>query len=550
MINQARLAALQRAARVITEPVSLPPPIKGWNTRDAFEAMDPLEAIRLDNWYPDYAGCEIRHGSQVFATTDGVGAVQTLAVWRSGGTSAMIAAVSGQWWDVSAGFGGGRPVIGSGYASDWWAQANFAGRIFLCNGHDGIKVWQGPAIGSGVIEDAGFTIDPLSGFDPAHGDTFNGVYVAHNRLFFWNGNDPGFWYGELLAITGVLTYFPFDRLVPTGAAMVAMSTLTYDGGTGIADYSIFILSTGEMLSYSGTDPSNPGNWALTGVYIIAPPVAPQGFPVRGVFRYGGDVYNITSSDYAKLTQLLAALQAGTMPPRSKVSGAVIEAVGQARHLPGWQAVYWGYRRRLLFNVPLPEGGFVQHVYNPQTDAWCRYTGLPAYCWVVWGDRLFFGAPGGSVIEHGVGSTDGLVHTTQPWDITPWDQEAWGRQVKNPIAAFAQQSWNLFGTPLEKRVSAVRPIMQSSQGSLSFEFSLGFDYRDPSVTVAVDRDAEASPWDTSAWDSSPWSAEFAVDNQWHIAGGNGSVISIAVAATRRNPMHWLRSDLRIEKGSAL
>jgi hypothetical protein len=550
-IGRARLAQRQRAARVTTLPNSLPPPLKGWNARDPFEAMDPQDAVGLINFYPDYAGCVTRDGCAVYSSTDDVSPVQTLAVWRQGASSAMVAASGGQLYDVS------NPtvqsIIGTGpYKSDWWAWANFNGYLFLTNGQDAIQQWQGPA--GPAVTAAGFTLDPSFGFDPA--TAMAGVTVKHNRLLFWTGQDCGFWYThDVLAIAGPLEYFDFSQSVPDGAAVVAIETLTYDGGTGIADYTIFILSTGEMLSYSGTDPSNPENWALVGLYVIAAPVGGaevsglNSYPNRATLRYGGDVYVITSSDHAKLSQLIMALRLGQMPPRSKVSQAVVDAVGAARTLPGWQVIFWGYRRRIIFNIPQPDGTFDQHVYNPALDAWARYVGIPAICWVVWGDRLFFGTPQGMVVEHGVGSADWVYWYRVPWDTTKWDSSRWSVQEQNPINATAQQAWNLFGTPLEKRVAAVRPVVQSV-GAADFSFSLGFDYNAPSVTIEINQASLRSPWDTSPWDTSLWSDETTVDSQWNVAGGDGSAISLMVGAAGIQQLTWVRTDIRLEPGHAL
>lgn len=553
-IGRARLVQQQRAQRRLTLPTSLPPPLKGWNARDPFEAMDAQDAITLDNWYPDYGGCRTRDGCAVYASTDSASPVPTLAVWRHGASSALVAASARQLWDVSDGFTGtGNPVIGSGYQSDWWASANFNGWLFLVNGADPPQQWQGPT--SGDAAPAGFTLDPTAGFDPSYINAMTGVTVKHNRLFFWTGRDPGFWYGPLLGIAGQLSYFPFDQLVPDGAALVAVETLTYDGGTGIADYTIFILSTGEMLSYYGTDPSNPDNWALVGLYVIAAPVGgaevsgENAWPNRGTLRYGGDVYVITSSDHAKLSQLIIALKLGQMPPRSKVSQAVADAVGEGRTLPGWQVIFWGYRRRLLFNIPNPDGTFDQHVYNPALDAWSRYVGIPAMCWAVWGDRLFFGTPRGMIVEHGVGSSDQFYWYRVPWNTTPWNASRWSQQVENPINATAQQAWNLLGTPLEKRIAAVRPVIQSI-GAADFTFSLGYDYANPSVTIAVNQANLRSPWNTSPWNTSPWSDTATVDSLWHVAGGDGSAVSLMVGAAGVQQLTWVRTDLRLEPGQAL
>jgi hypothetical protein len=293
-----------------------------------------------------------------------------------------------------------------------------------------------------------------------------------------------------------------------------------------------------MLTYSGTDPTNPDNWSLVGLYSIAAPVGGAEtsgsaiYPNRAYLRYGGDIYITTSSDHTKLSQLIIALKMGQMPPRSRVSQAVQDAVANGGSLPGWQAVFWGYRRRILVNIPRADGTYQQHVYNPALDAWCRYLNLPAVCWVVFQDRLFFGSPTGQVIEHGVGNSDILSPTTN-----------------NPITSYGWQAWNLFGSPLTKRVAAIRAIVQSV-GEQTVTLGLGYDYLDPSVSLTFsDAGAVSSAWDTSPW-GSPWSTENTVDPLWQIAGGEGTAISLALTTAGSNQKIWVRTDFRLEPGRAL
>ena len=57
-----RTERIQLGAKPVAQPESVPAPIKGWNTRDALTSMDPLDAVQLDNWYPDASGLNLRNG--------------------------------------------------------------------------------------------------------------------------------------------------------------------------------------------------------------------------------------------------------------------------------------------------------------------------------------------------------------------------------------------------------------------------------------------------------------------------------------------------------
>jgi hypothetical protein len=531
MVNQARLGQLQGAARArnLAEPVPLAAPLKGWNTRDAFEAMDPLDAIALDNFQPDFGGVRLREGTRLYHQVGGPDPVTTLAVWTAGGTSHLLAAAGGPGSGVIAGADTGL-IYGSGFHSSWWQTSEFNRRLFWVNGVDPPQRFDGTNLAA-----AGFVKNPASPYtlDP---NTLVGVATIHNRLYFWTGFEAGFWYGGLFAITGNLDFFPFEMVSGAGAFLVNVQVLTFDGGTGVAAYTIFALSSGEALVYSGTDPSDPANFSLVGIYTIPAPVA-----VRAMARYGGEAYITTSADHARLTQQIAALVKGETAPRSKATGIVQQRVAEGRNLRGWQAVYWGFGQRVIVNVPLvgldPAGRarFEQHVYHTGLDAWCRYQGLPAYCWAVWGDKLYFGSHQGRVIEFGVPGGDQLDESGA---ITP-------------ISGFAWQAWNLFGTPNTKRIAAIRPIVRSAQ-NVAYRFGLGYDYAPPVLNCTATHIGSPTPWNTTPWNAVPWERPVLTDAIWYIAEGDGSAVSIAFATefATPKPLIWVRNDLRIEPGSAL
>src|SRR5690242_9013303 len=88
---------------VAVAPPSVPAPVKGWNTRDAITTMDPLDAVQLDNWYPDASGLSLRNGFIQFAFGLGVTSVKTLAEYNVGATRKLIAGCGGRLLDISNG---------------------------------------------------------------------------------------------------------------------------------------------------------------------------------------------------------------------------------------------------------------------------------------------------------------------------------------------------------------------------------------------------------------------------------------------------------------
>lgn len=524
---------LANAQAPVVQPYSFVSPVKGWNTRDALDAMDPADAVLLDNLYPDAGGVSIRNGYVQYASGLGAGAVETLAEYNAAGTRKLLAACAGFIFDVSAsgqpwtplnsgfssgfssGFGGGTAFGGNA-----WQTAQFLGRLFFCNGTDTPQVFNGTSL-------ANWTFTGLTGTPPV------GVALYQQRLFFWQNNSTGFWYAQLNSISGALAFFDLSAYAPRGGNLMAITTYSLDGGNGVQDFVVFVMSSGDCLIYFGNDPSNLLNWALVGTYALSPPVGP-----RAVCNYGAEAFLTTYDDHVPLKLQLSAISAGGLPARSKVSNAVQAAVAANKGGFGWQALYYPKGRRLIFNIPNPDGTFSQHVQNtgvqyldPQTgqmaSPWCRFVNMNAYCWGLYKDSLYFGGAGGIIYLADTGSMD-LLGT---------------------VTAAGQQAWNTLESPLRKRATAIRPLLQAA-GALGFSFSIGFDYGAINVPVAIVTSNPGSPWDISPWDTSPWSAEESVNTLWNASGGSGVALSVGLNISATQAATWLRSDLRGEIGTGL
>jgi len=498
----------QIGARPTTAPIPMPPPVKGWNTRDQYDAMDPLDAVTLDNWFPDKGGVYVRNGFQEYAATGATGAIKTLATYQSGSTLKMLAAADGDIYDITD--PDSIATLGTGFTSDQWQTVSFLGRLFFMNGVDTMQVYDGSTLTAST-----FTGATLS--------TLIGGWQYQQRLYFWSANSTGFYYAPLNSITGALTFYDLAAFSPNGGNMRVMTNFTHDGSNGVNDFAVFMLTSGDSLVYFGNDPGSIAAWQLVGRFRLAPPVN-----YRAMTTYGGDAFATTFDDHVPLHDVLVALMEGNLPPRSKVSTAVAEAVEEGRHLDGWQALFYPKGRRLIFNIPQTDGTFIQHVCNTSLPAkpWCRFTGMQSNCWIVHDNDLYFGSAAGKVYLADTGALDNL----------------------GPVVATAQQAWNKLDSPQRKRVSAVRPVIQTA-GSLTYEFGVGFDYQPLTIPVPVVTTAYGSPWDVSYWDIAPWSTENSVDVRWRIGGGSGTAVGWGISLSSTEPCAWLRTDLRVEAGNA-
>jgi hypothetical protein len=507
---------IQQGAQPFTAPLSVPAPLKGWNTRDELDAMDPLDAVQLDNFYPDSEGVYVRTGSQSWATGLGSGAVETLAEFRNASADKLLGACGGSIFDVTAG-GAVGAALGSGFSGDRWQTVNFLSHLFLVNGADAPQIFDGTTLANASFSGSDLTAT-----------TLNGVFQYQQRLFFWQTASTGFWYAPLNSISGTLVFYDLAPFAPRGGTLVAVTSVTHDGGNGVLDFICFIMSSGDALLFFGNDPSNNNAWQEIGRYRVSPPVN-----IRAVCQYGGDSFLATFDDYLPLQQQLVALKVGQLPPRSKISGAVQAAIAANAGGFGWQALYYPKGRRLIFNVPNLDGTFAQHVCNTAlpSQPWCRFLNLNASCWGLLGNNLFFGGPGGVVYQADVGQTDSGT----------------------PISGTAQQAWSTTNSAYRKRMTAVRPIVQSAQGA--YTFAIGYDYG--ALTIPEPTALAGAPLtddggnDITDDSGNPITIGIAsISTAWRAAGGTGTAYSFGMMVSVAALTSWLRTDCRLEQGTAL
>lgn len=507
----------RRVMQTITTPSAIVAPIGGWNTRDALDAMDPKDAITLDNWFPDSGACNVRGGSTSYATGMGAGNVETLAELNAGSVRKFVAAANNNIYDISS--SGAAVSKASGYTNNRWQTANFNGLLHLCNGADAPQAYDGTTVTAPSW--TGPTLANLLGCVP-----------FKFRLWFWEKASQNAWYGGVNAITGALTAFPLATVAQTGGNIVAINTLSNSGVESPDDYLLFFLSSGEVVIYQGTDPSSASTFALIGRFIIGPIVN-----TRSVCRYGADCYATIQDDHTSMSIILAALRSGQPLPKSKISGAVQDAVISNSNAFGWQALTYPRGHMVIFNIPNIDGTFSQHVMSTITQSWCRFNGWAASTFGLFNNNLYFGTTGGSVYQANNGNSD-----VGSLAITANGQQAW-----SPLGATPQNSFN---AAYRKRIAAVRPIISSS-GSISYSYGIGVDYQSIIVQTPAITTPGGSAWDVSPWDTSPWSSETGtIDPRWRSGSGSGQSISVAISVMAQQAVSWLRTDLMVEQGTKL
>ena len=188
---------------------AVPPPIGGWNARDALDTMKQHDAVLLDNWFPRQNDVIMRRGYEEFETMSATtNAVETLAEYHAGVNRKFIAAGSGSIDEIS---GGSASNLGSGYSENSWQTTQFGGRLFLVNGTDAPLDYDGSSLNSTAWSGSGLTITNL----------INAVSFK-SRLYFVEKNTQKFWYGGVKNVTGTLTAFDLQYVGNFGGNLVAV----------------------------------------------------------------------------------------------------------------------------------------------------------------------------------------------------------------------------------------------------------------------------------------------------------------------------------------
>jgi hypothetical protein len=515
-------AAAQRRRRAAqgqrSQTVNLPAPIGGWNARDSLAQMQPEDAVSLTNWFPTTSDVMGRQGYVQWAT--GLpGQVNTVMPYTpSSGSAKLFAASVSGIYDVTSGGVVGAPVV-SGLTNDKWSYTNFstsAGPFLGCvNGADGYRVyngttWQSVTSGSSPIS--------ITGVDPT---TLSFITSFVSRVWFIQKNSLNAWYLPVSSVGGAAQQFPLQAIFRRGGSLVSMGVWTVDGGYGMQDYICFVTTEGEIAVYGGTDPSQSTTFSLVGVYQLG---SPMGF--RSFMKYGGDLLYIGKDGLGPISQLLASSRVNTQVNLTgKIQGAISQATSLYPSNYGWCLVLFPLQNMIILNVPVGIDQQQQYVMNTITGAWCNFIGWNANHWERFNDQIYFGSSG----------YVGL---------------AWNGYSDNGtnINALAQQAFNEFGTPLQKRFTMMRPILWTNGApALAAGINTDYDQNVPQSTLNF-IPTNFAVWDTALWDFGIWGGSLQIAKAWQGVTGLGMTGSPTLkAAINGTETHWAASDIVFETG---
>lgn len=506
---------MARAKRAVSQPVSLPAPVGGWNARDALPAMAPGDAVILENWFPATTEVALRSGYAKHAT--GItGQVETLMAYSGAATDKLFAIAGGSVYDATSQGAVGAAVL-TGLSNSRWGYCNIAtaGGNFLsmANGVDAPRNYNGTTWSTPTI--TGVTATKLR--DPI-------LYAE--RQFFIEDNSLKVWYLPVDSIAGAAAPVDVASFMTKGGYIVAHGTWTIDAGNGVNDHYVIMTNKGQIIVYQGIDPTSATTWSMVGVWDIGAPVGR-----RSLYKYAGDMLIICQDGVVPLS---GALQSSRVQPRvaitDKIQYAISEAVTSYANNFGWQLMYVPTINQLWLNVPIQENqNQQQYAMNTITGSWCNYTGWNANCMEMFDDEPYFGGDG---------------YVAHAWYGSDDDG--------NNITALGLQAFNNFnGAGRLKRFTMSRPIFRTD-GAPAIYAGINIDFDTSSPTASLNfTPSTYSQWDSALWDAGTWGGALTVLQNWQGLNGVGYYgAPIVKTAASGIQVRWVATDIVIEGGAIL
>lgn len=497
-------------------------PIKGLNQRDNISDMEPEYAITMDNYLPQDTKVCLRKGYVRHFQMQN--RVSSLAVYSGTEGTQLLAVSNHKVWNVSSG-ANAHKVLESGITNDDFRTAQYKDYLYFVNGTDTPKVYSNieqEQMGSWSFSATGLT-----------GSRIANVGVSKQRLWFVEKETLKVWYPQTAGnVSGTLQCFDLAQVCRYGGHLVAVAAWTQDGGQGIDDLTVFLTSEGEVLVYSGSDINDSDDWKLRGSYKISRPIG-----WKCLLQYQGDLVAITEDGYLPLSKALPLDKASSaqIAFSDAIRGLVLSRTQSYASYAGWQGIIYSRGGFALFNVPVANG-FEQHVINLNTGAWCRFTGIRAFCWEQFDKRLYFGSDKGVYLFDEGYSDDG-----------------------GPILGVVEQAYNNLGTDRLKRIQLLNPRTKSvSPYNLVIYTNMDmeeqeFDYEESIGNLGQTR------WNEVFWsgggntNGTLWAnaGKSSLRSQWIANSATGYKLSIVFKTqTVGNTIEWYETAVRYELGDGV
>lgn len=475
----------------VARDAAVPVPVGGLNARDALDAMPPSDALALDNWFPEPSYLRLRRGSTAWVTgfTD---PVETLMEWDGDSREFFGASGTGVYDVTTAGEVGASVFTVSNARLQHLMFSNAGGNfLVMVNGIDGVITYDG----------TDWDTQTITGATAA-----DFVHIASwgRRLWFGSTTGTKAHYLGVDAIAGAASELDLGAVWRRGGTLKSILSTSFEtAGSGLNNYLGFLSSNGELAVYSGTDPASADTFGVVGNYQIGTPVG-----ARPYCQFGGDILIITQDGCVSLMTSIQIdrSRSKTASTTDKIANLFNEDWRAHRTLFGWQVLPYANGHAVVLNIPTSETTSQQYVQNTITGAWCRYTGMNARCWGLFGDALYFGGAT-AVYQADVGGSDSGA----------------------AINGLVRTAFNRFRAPGVKRYTMVRPSLLTN-GDPRALLALDVDYELGLAGVPFAVTNNSALWDEALWDVAVWGGTSLTVRGWTAATAEGRTVSVRMATS--------------------
>lgn len=506
-------------------PYTMAPPVGGLNARDSEALMSETDALVLDNWFPDTTSVNVRKGYSSFATF--TGDCESILLYRGASNLTFVGVDTTDNAIINATSGGAisTPVVGgSGPAVqsltnvrfDYVNFANNSGQYLLVvNGADTPLQFDGTTWTASTLSGTGLTVTDIH------------TLAVYGERIWLAGDGFDVWYLATNAIAGTATRLNLGSLFTKGGTLSSIIPWSADSSSELADYLGFLSTEGELVVYTGDDPSSASTWSRVATVNLGRPVTTG---QRALTRLGSDTAVLTVDGLVPLSDVIIGgrVNSNFVPISDKIRNKFNTDVTLFGANYGWDVITHPSGKKLLVNVPNEAGASsYQYVMNIETSMWCRFTGWMAFCIAADKGTLFWGGSG--VLAKADTGTD---------------------DAGDSINAEAKQAFSYLGQRgRQKDMKMARPILKVD-GPTDLRLGVNVDYQDspPSSIVPIEGNA-GDPWAVS-WDVA-WTGTAVVLRRWHSIRGVGFAIAPRLTVqTDGINMSWFATDFLFEHGGVL
>jgi hypothetical protein len=475
-----RQAVPQQVAQQLQAMV-IPAPTRGIIENENYGFMQPGGAIICDNWAPTLRGVKLRGGCQRWATLPETTPVISGFEYISGNVQKMFAGNATKLYDVS--FTGAPTVVKTGQASGNYCasqMANASGDYMMVVNDAGDYPLRFDGT-TWTTLNAGQITGPV-GSSVVAGHNLVYVWKYRNRWYFLEGGTMNAWYLPTNAIQGALQMIPLSGAATKGGKLLFGATWSIDAGDGIDDKCVFATSEGELLIFTGSDPSDASNWRQEGRYSVSKPMG-----MNAHIPVGGDLLIATVDGIVPISE--AITKDATAMQLAAITRAIPktwQAEVNAKIAWSWTMKKWDFYGGIFVTLP---GGAPGNRYclvaNALSGAWCRYVGWDCTCYMIIRNQMYFGTQDGYIMTADQTGTDDGV----------------------PYVATLVGGWEMFQAPPSTITWRQARASFSANNGEPFQPQLAA-CTDYVITLPTPPPAGPDPglldvWDQGLWDHAKW-----------------------------------------------